>query len=145
MYDRILVPTDGSDPATAATDHALTIADRFGAAVHAVYVVDTDGIAHEAPELGLGALRSALEEEGEAATGAVRTRAEEHGVDVTTAIVEGVAEDAVVDYAETKGIDLIVMGTHGRHGIDRYLVGSVTERVVRRTAVPTLVVRGEWD
>ena len=145
MYDRILVPTDGSDPAMAATEHALAIAERFGATVHAVYVVDTDGIAHEAPELGLDVLRGALREEGEAATGTVETRAEARGVDVTAAVVEGIAEDAIVDYADDHGIDLIVMGTHGRHGVDRYLVGSVTERVVRRTDVPTLVVRGEWD
>jgi nucleotide-binding universal stress UspA family protein len=145
MYDRILVPTDGSDPAMAATEHALAVAERFGATVHALYVVDTDGIAHEAPELGLDVLRDALHEEGETATGTVETRAEAQGVDVTAAVVEGIAEDAIVDYADEHGIDLIVMGTHGRHGVDRYLVGSVTERVVRRTDVPTLVVRGEWD
>jgi nucleotide-binding universal stress UspA family protein len=145
MYDRILVPTDGSDPASAATEHALAVADRFGATVHALYVVDIDGIAHEAPGLGLGALRDALRTEGETATTAVVQRAEERGVDVTDAVVEGVAEDAIVDYADDVGVDLIVMGTHGRRGLDRYLVGSVTERVVRRTEVPTLVVRGDWE
>jgi len=143
MYDRILVPTDGSGPATAATKHALTIADRFDATVHALYVVDTDGIAHEAPGLGLDALRGALRDEGEAATDAAAERAAERGVDATTAIAEGIAEDTIVAYADEEGIDLIVMGTHGRRGLDRYLVGSVTERVVRRTDVPTLVVRGE--
>jgi nucleotide-binding universal stress UspA family protein len=141
MYDRILVPTDGSDPALAATDHALTIAERFDATVHALYVVDIDGIAHEAPGLGLDALRDALRSEGEGATATVAERAEERGIAVRQSVVEGVAEDAVVDYADDEGIDLIVMGTHGRRGLDRYLVGSVTERVVRRTDVPTLVVR----
>ena len=145
MYDRILVPTDGSDPAAAATDHALTVADRFDATVHALYVVDVDGIAHEAPGLGLDALRDALRTEGETATDAVVERAEDRGVDVRESVVDGVAEDAIVDYADAEGIDLIVMGTHGRRGLDRYLVGSVTERVVRRTEVPTLVVRGGWD
>jgi nucleotide-binding universal stress UspA family protein len=145
MYDRILVPTDGSDPAVAAAEHALAIAERFDATVHALYVVDTDGIAHEAPELGLDALRDALRREGEQATGTVEERANERGVDVTRAVVEGIAEDTIVEYADDRGIDVVVMGTHGRHGVDRYLVGSVTERVVRRTDVPTLVVRGEWD
>jgi nucleotide-binding universal stress UspA family protein len=145
MYDRILVPTDGSDPASAATEHALTIADRFGATVHALYVVDVDGIAHEAPGLGLDALRDALRAEGETATNAVVDRAEDRGVGVRESVVDGVAEDAIVDYADDNGIDLIVMGTHGRRGLDRYLVGSVTERVVRRTELPTLVVRGGWD
>jgi nucleotide-binding universal stress UspA family protein len=144
MYDRVLVPTDGSDPAAAATEHALTIAERFDATVHALYVVDVDGIAHEAPGLGLDALRDALREEGEAATAAVAERAADRGVDVTEAVIDGLAEDAIVDYAEGNGIDLIVMGTHGRHGVERYVVGSVTERVVRATDVPTLVVRGEW-
>jgi nucleotide-binding universal stress UspA family protein len=145
MYDHILVPTDGSDPATAATEHALAIADRFDATIHALYVVDVDGIAHEAPGLGLDALRGALREEGAAATAAVEDRADERGADATTAVVEGVAEDAIVHYADDHGVDLLVMGTHGRHGLDRHLVGSVTERVVRATDVPTLVVRGEWD
>lgn len=145
MYDHILIPTDGSDPAAAATEHALTIADRFDATVHALYVVDTDGIAHEAPGLGLDALRDALREEGEAATASVEERAEERGVDVTVAVVEGLAEDTIVHYADDHDIDLIVMGTHGRRGLDRYLVGSVTERVVRATDVPTLVVRGQWS
>jgi len=145
MYDRILVPTDGSDPASAATDHALTIADRFDATVHGLYVVDVDGIAHEAPGLGLDALRGALREEGESAVAAVSEAAEDRGVDVRESVVEGVAEDAIVDYAADEDIALIVMGTHGRRGLDRYLVGSVTERVVRRTEVPTLVVRGGWD
>ncbi|MEF8855936.1 MAG: universal stress protein [Haloplanus sp.] len=145
MYDRILVPTDGSDPAAAAVDHALTIADRFDATVHALYVVDIDGIAHEAPGLGLDALRDTLRSEGETATAAVEERAEERGVAVRQSVIEGLAEDAIVDYADDEGIDLIVMGTHGRRGLDRYLVGSVTERVVRRTDVPTLVVRGDRD
>jgi len=145
MYDRILVPTDGSGPATAATEHALTLADRFDATVHALYVVDTGGLAHEAPGIGLDTLRDALREEGEAATGTVADRGAERSVDVTESVAEGVAEDTIVDYADEHGIDLIVMGTHGRSGLDRYLVGSVTERVVRRTDVPTLVVRGDWD
>jgi nucleotide-binding universal stress UspA family protein len=145
MYDHVLVPTDGSDPAASATEHALAIAERFDATVHALYVVDVDGIAHEAPGLGLDALRDALREEGEAATAAVAERATDRGVDVTEAVIEGLAEDAIVDYAEENGIDLIVMGTHGRRGVDRYVVGSVTERVVRATDVPTLVVRGKWD
>jgi nucleotide-binding universal stress UspA family protein len=145
MYDHVLVPTDGSDPAAAATEHALAVAERFDATVHALYVVDVDGIAHEAPGLGLDALRDALREEGAAATAAVAERAVDRGVDVTEAVMEGLAEDTIVDYAEGNGIDLIVMGTHGRRGVERYVVGSVTERVVRATDVPTLVVRGEWE
>ena len=79
MYEHVLVPTDGSDPAAAATEHALAIADRFDATIHALYVVDTDGIAHEAPGLGLDALRDALREEGDTATAAVEERADERG------------------------------------------------------------------
>jgi nucleotide-binding universal stress UspA family protein len=145
MYDEILVPTDGSDAAAAALDHAFAVADSFDATVHALYVVEAAAIAHEAPELPLDRLRETLRGEGETALDDLTTRASERGVDVTRALVEGIAEDAILDYVDDEDIDLVVMGTHGRHGLDRFLVGSVTERVLRRSAAPVLAVRGGGD
>ncbi|WP_338741819.1 universal stress protein [Haloplanus salilacus] len=143
MYDDILVPTDGSDAALAALDHALSIADRFDATVHALYVVETDPIGHSAPALDRDSVREALQDEGERAVAAVEERSAERGVASTGDVIEGVPETAILDYVDEGGIDLIAMGTHGRDGLDRYLVGSVTERVIRRTHVPVVVVREE--
>ncbi|WP_251330086.1 universal stress protein [Haloplanus pelagicus] len=140
MYDDILIPTDGSDPAAAAFDHALDLAERFDATVHVLYVVETDSLSHEAPALAIEDLRETLRSEGEAILDDLCERATARGVAVTEAIVEGVPEDAILEYVADGGVDLLVMGTHGRHGLERYLVGSVTERVVRRADVPVLVV-----
>jgi len=142
MYERILVPTDGSECAAAATEHAVTIADRFDATLHACYVVDVDAVAHAAPELSLDDLRETLREEGAAATAAVAERAAESGVETVETVREGIPEEAIREYADEAAIDLVVMGTHGRQGLDRYLVGSVTERLVRRSDVPVVTVRG---
>jgi len=125
----------------AATEHAVTIASRFDATVHACYVVDTNAVAHEAPELSRDALQDTLAEEGAAATAAVAERAREAGLNAVATRLDGVPEDAILDYADENGIDLLVMGTHGRSGLDRYLVGSVTERVIRRSDAPVVVVR----
>jgi len=142
MYDDVLVPTDGSEAAAAALDHALGVAGRFDATVHGLYVVETDALAHEAPTLSLDDLRETLRAEGETVLDDLRARATDRGVDVTATAVEGVPEDAIVEYATGNGIDLVVMGTHGRHGAEPYPVGSVTGRVVRRADAPVLVVGG---
>ncbi|MFB6102214.1 MAG: universal stress protein [Haloplanus sp.] len=143
MYDRILIPTDGSDCATAAVEHALTVADRFDATVHILYVVETDLVGHSAPALDPDSLRDALRNQGETATATIEERAADRGLESVTSIVEGVPEDTILDYVGDEDIDLVVMGTHGRRGLDRYLVGSVTERIVRRADVPVLAIHGE--
>lgn len=143
MYDDILIPTDGSDAALAALDHALPIAERFGATVHALSVVETDPLEHSAPALNSAERREALRAEADRATAAVEERADDRGVASAADVVEGVPETAILDYVDDREIDLIAMGTHGRTGLDRYLIGSVTERVIRRVDVPVVVVREE--
>lgn len=139
MYDEILVPTDGSPAAAAAIDHAVTIARRFDARIHALYVVDAT--AYSTLEAGSSVVVEALESEGEGAVTTVAEGAEASGVPVTKRIVSGTAYRSILDYADEEGIDLIVMGTHGRRGLDRYLLGSVTERIVRSADQPVLTVR----
>ena len=124
MYDTILVPTDGSDVAAAAADTAVALARRFDAAVHALYVREAD------------------DDGGERATTAVADRAAAAGVAATTAVVD--AETAVyehiLEYADEHGVDCIVMGTHGRTGLGRFVLGSVAERTLRESPVPVLTV-----
>ncbi|MBX0322287.1 universal stress protein [Halomicroarcula sp. F13] len=141
MYDDILLPTDGSDGIAAAAEHAGNFAHRFGATVHVLSVVDTRN-RFESPTAGLSA---------EAWTEAERERAEQavedtvsalpDDVAVETAVVEGVPRSEILDFVEDEAMDLVVMGTHGRTGLDHYLIGSVAEKVVRRSPVPVVTVR----
>ncbi|PSQ00979.1 universal stress protein [Halobacteriales archaeon QS_5_70_17] len=152
MYERILVPTDGSDVAEAAVDHALDLAERDGATVHALYVVDVDAV-----EVGLGTeqvdrLRAGrlgemdeLRERAEAATGRIAEAGAARGVEVIEHTAVGVPHRIVADYADDHGADLVVMGSHGRSGVRRALLGSITERVLRTTRRPVLVVDARAD
>lgn len=147
MYDRILIPTDGSNVAKAAVDHALDIAERYDAEVHALFVADTDAIAY-----GLGAEQvdrirqgqfsemDELREEATEATGHVTALGEKRGLAVHEHHAGGKPHRVISDYAEENDIDLVVMGSHGRAGVRRALLGSVTERTLRSTHVPVLVV-----
>jgi len=138
MYDRILVPTDGSDGTRGAVEHAIGLATTYDAALHVVYVVDTNvGIDSSIP----GTL-DALEEAGEDAIDEVIQQAETAGVNTIEGVVaRGAPHRAILDYVDEHDIDLVVMGTHGRTGLDRYLLGSVTEKVVRLSDAPVLTVR----
>lgn len=139
MYDEILVPTDGSDAATRALDHALDIAGQYDARIHALYVVDAN--AYSTLEAGTDVVITALEEEGNEAIEAVADRAAAAGVETVTEVTTGTVHRTIIEYADDHDIDLIVMGTHGRRGLDRYLLGSVTEKVVRASDVPVLTIR----
>ncbi|WP_049986980.1 universal stress protein [Halobellus rufus] len=139
MYETILVPTDGSDQADAALDHALSLARQHDATVHLLYVADSNR--DSVTTLG-GEVVDALEQEGERIL-AETMEGLDGTVDVVDAIETGGPVETILDYAELVEADLVVMGTHGRRGLDRYLLGSTTERVVRLSPVPVLTVRGE--
>jgi nucleotide-binding universal stress UspA family protein len=141
MYDRILVPTDGSPGVERAVDHAIELAAVHGATIHAVYVVNTASFATLPMETSWEGVGSMLREDGEAALERARELAEAHDVPVETHLIEGSPSREVVRFAEECAVDLIVMGTHGRGGIDRLLLGSVAERVVRASSVPVTTVR----
>ena len=147
MYERILVPTDGSNVAESAVTHAVNLGETYGAEIHALYVADTDAIAYSLGTEQVDRVRqgnfdgmSELQEKAEAATGYVAELAGEQGVDVVEHHAGGQPHDMIADYAEDNDIDLIVMGSHGRSGVRRALLGSVTERTLRSTHVPVLVV-----
>ncbi|HKL28287.1 MAG TPA: universal stress protein [Natrialbaceae archaeon] len=138
MYETILLPTDGSRDIDAVAEHAMTVASLADATIHAVYVIEGGKArgAHPDDET-VEEARAA----GEAAVGEIEALGEKRGVTVTTAVLEGSAAEAILDYADRVGVDMIVMGTHGRSGLDRFLVGSVAERVIRMSDVPVMTVR----
>jgi len=139
MYDHVLLPTDGSRAAEAAADHAFDIARRSDAAVSVLYVVDESIFP---VDIRADQYRVALESEGQRAVDELVARAKEAGVEqVSGAVESGAPTAAVLDYADAHGCDLVVMGTHGRSGIERVLLGSVAERVVRKSPVAILTVR----
>ena len=137
MYETILVPTDGSDQADAAIDHAVSLARAHDATVHLLYVADSNR--DSVTTLG-GEVVDALEQEGERIIGNATERLDP-AVDVVDAVETGDPVETILDYAEVVDADLIVMGTHGRRGLDRYLLGSTTERVVRLSSIPVLTIR----
>ncbi|MFC7187040.1 universal stress protein [Halorubrum yunnanense] len=143
MYSQILVPTDGSPASDAAIEHAIDLAERYGATLHTLYVVD--GAAYSTLEAGAEVVVDALESEGKEATGRVADAAEGAGVDCESTVASGTAYRSIREYVDEHAIDMVVMGTHGRKGLDRYLLGSVTERVVRTSDVPVLTVRQPND
>jgi len=142
VYDQILVPTDGSEGAERAVDHAIELASAYGATVHALYVVDTAALVDlDEAAVDSDLLTESLSDRGREAVDRIAKRAADAGVDAETAVERGRPVGAILDYATDHGVDVIVMGTRGRSGLDRLLLGSVTEKVVRKSRVPVLTVR----
>ncbi|WP_226481944.1 universal stress protein [Natrinema amylolyticum] len=139
-YDEILLPTDGSDAAAAAIDHGLAIARERDARIHAVNVVTVSTITADPTVTARSETLAEFESEGNAATETVAERARAADIDAVTAVREGVPSTGLLAYADENDIDLIAMATVGRTGLERYLLGSTTERVVRRADVPVLSV-----
>jgi len=140
-YERILVPTDGSDATREAVQQAVDLAAEHGATIHALYVVNSASFAGLPMDSSWENVSAMLSEEGSAALDDVTELAEERGVDVVRELSDGNPAREIVRYAEDEDCDLVVMGTHGRGGIDRLLLGSVAEKVVRSSTVPVLTVR----
>jgi len=139
MYDRILVPTDGSAGTRDVIEHAETLATAHDSEIHGLYVVDTGRFSTLPNEPTWESVTDSLHREGEMALDMVE-RLVTDDVTVARATSEGSPSREIVDYARQHDCDLVVMGTHGRGGIDRLLLGSVAERVVRSANVPVVTV-----
>lgn len=142
MLNQILFPTDGSDGAAVTFDHVLDLAAYHEATVTILNVVDTtrDSVLQIQEETV-----EALKQEGKQIVQETADQAQERGVDTVTEVIQGEPYRELIDYAETRGMDLVVMPTHGRRGLERFLLGSTTERVVRRADVPVLTIRPDDD
>jgi nucleotide-binding universal stress UspA family protein len=139
-YGEVLVPTDGSEYAEAAVDHGLAVAEAAGARVHAVNVVDLGSMTASATYGLPDDVVARIEADGEAAVEEVASRARGRGLEAVTDVRRGSAARTLLDYVDRKAIDLVTMGTAGRTGLDRYLLGSTTEGLVRRSDAPVLAV-----
>lgn len=136
-WKKILVGTDGSKFSKVATDKAIDFARAYGGALQVISIVDVPAELYaEAPASVEDMVRKAKEY-----TAAVRKQAEAAGVPVETFIGEAETWEAIVKLAREQAVDIIVMGSHGRTGLRRLLMGSVTEKVIGNAACPVLVAR----
>ena len=139
-YQAILVPTDGSKAARNAVDRGLELADTYDATMHALYVVDRRAYASR-PGWTWEDAKMTLEQSGEQIMDRIADAAAESDVPVVTDIRPGVPHQVIHDYANEHEIDLITMGTQARSGLSKWVLRSVTERVLRLSEIPVLTVR----
>lgn len=135
----ILLASDLSPASAAAESLAFELASNLGSSVLLVSVIDPRGLSMPG-----GGFRQRVDQARaarEAAAQAIVDRGRRDGVPIRCLIWEGDPGESIVEAAEAEGVDLIVVGSHGRRGIDRFFMGSVSERVVRTASVPVLVAR----
>src|SRR3954471_16478146 len=140
----ILVPTDFGSAADAALLYGRELAARFGATLHLVHVVDSFQIAGFPEAYGdlTAKLQADLEDAARQTIDARLLDSDGSGPRTARAVITSIAPViSIVDYALAHGIDLIVMGTHGRGALAHFMMGSVAERVVRSAPCPVLTVR----
>lgn len=145
LYKNIFIATDGSRQNKKAVEHSVEFAKLSGAKLYAGYVVDTAAFASIPMDAGWEMMYELLEKEANNATDSVEGLAEAAGVPFETVVLEGNPSHEIIEFAEKHNIDLIVMGTLGKTGLDRFLLGSVAEKVTRNSKVPVLVVRGDTE
>ncbi len=139
----ILVPTDFSEYADYALDYAIELATTLEARLTVLYVLHFSSLAlGEAPPAVLDETFKAMETNAQERTQQALARVQEAGIPGESAIAEGIPVQVIIETAESRGIDPIVMGTHGRTGLTHALMGSVAEKVVRLAPCPVLVTRG---
>lgn len=145
MFKRILVPIDGSGPSRAGFERALALAKNQQARLRLLHVVDENAVIQGMePAMNVGDLLEGLVAEGRKILAAAAATAKKHRVKVDTVLYEvliGRVADRIVREAAKWRADVIVMGTHGRRGIGRLVMGSDAENVLRQSPVPVLLVR----
>ena len=148
MYERILVPLDGSELAEQALAHALALAKSSGGTIHLVYVTErtTKTVSTTSKFFGSNNLlelnRQFIEAQATAAheyLDHVAERLEREGISTRSELHEGTPHEHIVEYAKRESIDLVIMSTHGHSGLKR-LIGTVTDRVVGSCVAPVLVI-----
>lgn len=148
MYQRILVPVDGSATSSRGLQEAIKLARLTGARLRLIHIVDEIALATglEAATMMTGDMMELLREGGARLLAKAKARAEKAGVPTDTVIGDSLAGrvcDQVVGQAKRWRADLIVLGTHGRRGVGRVLLGSDAEMIVRLAPVPVLLVRAK--
>jgi nucleotide-binding universal stress UspA family protein len=144
MFSRILVAVDESPQAAAALDLAIELAKTLSASIVLLHVIDAGSVAAAATEGAATVIEIEIDElqaAGRELLDATSAQVRSAGVAVETMLRDGVPAGTIVDTASRANVDLIVIGTHGRHGVARAFLGSCAEGVLRDSPVPVLVKR----
>lgn len=145
-----MIATDGSDCSKLAVDKGIELAQLSGGTVYVVYVVSTAYLSMDGDYfMGMNPYWESIQEawkiQGQQAVNYVKDLGEMKGINVESVLLEGNPSDELIRYAEKNEIDIIVMGTLGKTGLDRLLLGSVAGNVVRHSKAPVMVVRDECN
>jgi len=152
-FKKIMIATDGSDCSKLAVDKGIEFACLSGGKVYAVNVMSTDYLfsidGDYSSSMGMNpywesmyeTIRESLKNQGQQALNYVKGLGEIKGVDVESVLLEGNPSEELIRYAEEEKMDVVVMGTLGKTGLDRLLLGSVAGNLVRHSKVPVMVVR----
>jgi nucleotide-binding universal stress UspA family protein len=149
-FKKIMIATDGSDCSRLAADKGIELARLSGGMVYAVFVVSTASLSMDGDyfsSMGVNPywelIYDSLKNQGQKALDYVKDLGKMKGINVESVLLEGHPADELIQYAEENKMDIIVMGTLGRTGLDRLLLGSVAGNLVRHSKVPVMVVRGK--
>lgn len=141
LFERILIATDGSEKNKNAREEAIKITRACGSALYAVYVIDTSIYESVPVDASFEKVYQQLEKEGEEAVRRVKDLAQD--LDVETFVIGGRPAREITRFAVEKKVDLLVIGTQGKSGIERLLLGSVADKVIRTADCPVLVIRSK--
>lgn len=145
LYKKILIATDGSEYIKKAVTHAIELTKLSGAQLHAVYVMDikTDygPKSYLSTDISTRGLENFLRQEGEEALKYIEEQAGEEDLRVEKWIVKGHPAEEILKLAEEQSVDMIIMGTLGRSGIEKFVLGSVADKVIRNSRIPVMTVR----
>ena len=139
FFNKILVPTDGSEYTKAAARKAMELAKLSGGKITALYVMDQTIFTNVPMDTAVMNVYRTLETEGNSALDFIKNLGEEYDVEVEIKLVEGIPVKIILEMS--KEYDIIVIGTLGRTGMSKLLMGSVSEKVVRASKCPVMVVR----
>lgn len=148
MYQKILVPIDGSPTAQRALDEAVRLASKLGSEIDLIFVVDNSDMLYSVGYYDPATLRQEQVAFGHKTLDAVAAGLAASGIAHTTHVIEepvavGDVSGTILDCAARFGAELILLGTHGRRGMRRLVMGSVAEGVVRKATLPVLLIHAD--
>lgn len=140
MYDRILVPTDGSEYAEDAAETAFDLAETMNATIYVVCIVEDGPLGSVRLPGEAGSAEEVFGDRADEFVTRIEERARDRDLEITTEVRQGIPVREILEYADEIDADVIVMGTRGRGGLSRMMLGSVTDGVTRYGGVDVLVV-----